>query len=74
MRALAQAVTQSGKVDRDAQRRELAVLDGSYKTLLGDRGLSFSPDHTIKFDNNIALKVDGGKFVVDNTLRSGAEG
>ncbi len=50
---------------------ELAVLDGTYKTLLGDTGLSFSTDHTIKYDNNIALKVDGGKFAVANTLRSG---
>ena len=54
--------------------RELVVPDGSYKTLLGDQGLSFSPDHTMKFDNNIALKVAGGRFVVDNTLRSGTEG
>jgi branched-chain amino acid transport system substrate-binding protein len=74
VRALAQAVTQTGKVDRALNSRELAVLDGSYKTLLGDEGLSFATDHTIKFDNNIALKVQGGKFVVDNTLRSGAEG
>ena len=72
MRALAQAVTQTGKVDRTRNSRELAILDGSYKTLLGDEGLAFAPDHTIKYDNNIALKVDGGKFVVDNTLRSGA--
>jgi branched-chain amino acid transport system substrate-binding protein len=74
VRALAQAVTQSGKVDRARNSRELAVLDSSYKTLLGDDGLSFAPDHTIKFDNNIALKVEGGRFVVDNTLRSGADG
>ena len=74
VRALAQAVTQSGKVDRARNSRQLAVLDGSYKTLLGDDGLSFATDHTIKFDNNIALKVQGAKFVVDNMLRSGAEG
>jgi branched-chain amino acid transport system substrate-binding protein len=71
VRALAQAVTQSGKVDRARNSDELAVLDGTYKTLLGDAGLSFSTDHTIKYDNNIALKVDGGKFAVANTLRSG---
>jgi branched-chain amino acid transport system substrate-binding protein len=74
VRALAQAVTQSGKVDRARNSRQLAILDGSYKTLLGDEGLTFAPDHTIKFDNNIALKVQGGKFVIDNALRSGAEG
>ncbi len=71
MRALAQAVTQSGKVDRGRNSDELAVLDGTYKTLLGDTGLSFSTDHTIKFDNNIALKVANGKFVIANALRSG---
>jgi branched-chain amino acid transport system substrate-binding protein len=71
VRALAQAVTQSGKVDRARNSEELAVLNGDYKTLLGDKGLSFSTDHTIKYDNNIALKVDGGRFVVANTLRSG---
>src|SRR3954471_6306220 len=72
VRALAQAVTQSGKVDRERNSAELAVLDGTYTTLLGDKGLEFSTDHTIKYDNNIALKVDGGRFVVANTLRSGA--
>jgi len=70
VRALAQAVTQSGKVDRERNSEEIAVPDGSYRTLLGDAGLAFAVDHTIKFDNNIALKVDGGRFVVDNTLRS----
>jgi branched-chain amino acid transport system substrate-binding protein len=74
VRALAQAVTQTGKVDHALNTRELAVPDASYKTLLGDQGLAFSTDHTIKFDNNIALKVEGGKFVLDNALRSGAEG
>jgi branched-chain amino acid transport system substrate-binding protein len=74
VRALAQAVTQSGKVDRTRNTRELVVPDADYKTLLGDPGLTFAPDHTLKFDNNIALKVEGGKFLIDNTLRSGAEG
>jgi branched-chain amino acid transport system substrate-binding protein len=69
VRALAQAVTQSGKVDRKRNNQELEVLDSSYKTFLDD-GLSFASDHTIKYDNNIVLKVDGGKFVVENTLRS----
>jgi branched-chain amino acid transport system substrate-binding protein len=69
VRALAQAVTQSGKVDRRRNNQELALLDSSYKTFL-DEGLSFASDHTIKYDNNIVLKVQGGKFVVENTLRS----
>src|SRR4051794_32964024 len=72
VRALAQAVTQSGKVDRERNSEELRVLDGDYTTLLGDKGLAFSTDHTIKYDNNIALKVDGGRFVIANALRSGA--
>jgi branched-chain amino acid transport system substrate-binding protein len=74
VRALAQAVTQTGKVDRDLNSEELAVPDAGYKTLLGDPGLAFATDHTIKHDNNIALKVEGGKFAVANTMRSGAEG
>src|SRR6185503_6878488 len=73
VRALAQAVTQSGKVDRARNSEELALPDAAYKTLLGDTGLAFAADHTVKFDNNIALKVAGGKFAVDNKLRS-AEG
>ena len=71
MRALAQAVTQSGKVDSERNGQELEVLDDSYKTFL-DVGLSFASDHTIKYDNNIVLKVEGGKFAVENTLRSDA--
>ncbi|HEY6889705.1 MAG TPA: ABC transporter substrate-binding protein [Solirubrobacter sp.] len=74
VRALAQAITQSGKVDPTRNTRELVIPAGDYKTLLGDPGLAFATDHTIKFDNNISLKVEGGKFVIDNTLRSGAEG
>ena len=35
------------------------MLDEGYKTFL-DTGLSFASDHTIKYDNNIVLKVDGG--------------
>ena len=61
VRALAQAVTQSGKVDRERNSQELAVLDADYTTFLGDAGLSFASDHTIKYDNNIVLKVEGGE-------------
>ena len=51
------------------------MLDGSpTRRCSAMRALAFASDHTIKYDNNIALKVDGGKFVVDNTLRSDAEG
>jgi branched-chain amino acid transport system substrate-binding protein len=67
--ALAQAVTQSGKVDRKRNNQELGLLDESYKTFL-DTGLSFASDHTIKYDNNIVLKVQDGAFAVENTLRS----
>jgi branched-chain amino acid transport system substrate-binding protein len=74
VRALAQAVMQTGKVDRALNSRELAVPDAGYKTLLGDPGLTFATDHTIKHDNNIALKIEAGKFVVADTMRSGAEG
>jgi branched-chain amino acid transport system substrate-binding protein len=69
VRALAQAVTQSGKVDRKRNNAELEVLDEGYKTFL-DTGLSFASDHTVKYDNNIVLKVDGGRFAVESTLRS----
>ncbi|WP_028067162.1 ABC transporter substrate-binding protein [Solirubrobacter soli] len=69
--ALAHAVTQSGKVDRERNSQELEVLDDDYKTFL-DKGLSFASDHTIKYDNNIVLKVDGGQFTVENLLRSDA--
>jgi len=69
VRALAHAVTQSGKVDSERNSHEIELLDDSYKTFL-DVGLSFASDHTIKYDNNIVLKVDGGTFVVENTLRS----
>jgi branched-chain amino acid transport system substrate-binding protein len=71
VRALAHAVTQSGKVDSERNSQEIELLDESYKTFL-DVGLSFASDHTIKYDNNIVLKVEGGKFTVENTLRSDA--
>ena len=69
VRALAHAVTQSGKVDSERNSHEIELLDDSYKTFL-DVGLSFASDHTIKYDNNIVLKVDGGKFAVEDLLRS----
>jgi branched-chain amino acid transport system substrate-binding protein len=69
LRALAQAVTQSGKVDRALNGRQLAVLDSDeFKTFLGD--LEFAPDHTVKDDNHIVLTVRDGAFRVSTTLRS----
>jgi branched-chain amino acid transport system substrate-binding protein len=69
LRALAQAVTQSGKVDRAANGRQLEVLNpDEYKTFLGD--LEFAPDHTVKDDNHIVLTVRDGGFRVATTLRS----
>jgi branched-chain amino acid transport system substrate-binding protein len=70
VRALAQAVTQSGKVDRRRNSQELTLLDQTYTTFLGDSGLAFASDHTIRNDNNIALEVKGRAFTVANTLRS----
>jgi branched-chain amino acid transport system substrate-binding protein len=69
VRALAQAVTQSGKVDAERNSAELAALDETFSTFLGGE-LAFASDHTVKYDNNIVLRVSGGKYVVENTLRS----
>ena len=74
VRALAQAVTQSGKVDRERNSEELTVLDEGYTTFLGDAGLAFASDHTIKYDNNIVLKVEGGAFAVDEHAALGRGG
>jgi branched-chain amino acid transport system substrate-binding protein len=69
LRALAQAVTQSGKVDRAANGRQLTLLNpDEYKTFLGD--LEFAPDHTVKDDNHIVLTVRGGALRLSTTLRS----
>ena len=74
LRALAQAVTQSGKVDRERNSAELAVLDETYTTFLGDAGLQFTSKHMTRFDNHIVLEVKDGDFAVANTLRSNAGG
>jgi branched-chain amino acid transport system substrate-binding protein len=69
LRALAQAVTQSGKVDRAANGHQLTVLDrDEFKTFLGD--LEFASDHTVKDDNHIVLTVRDGALRVATTLRS----
>jgi len=69
VRTLAQAVTQSGKVEAERNSAELAQIDAAFETFLG-AGSAFASDHTIKYDNNIVLRVDGGKLVVENLLRS----
>ena len=69
VRALAQALTQSGKVEAERNSTELAGIDPAFETFLGT-GLAFASDHTIKYDNNIVLRVEGGKLVVENLLRS----
>jgi branched-chain amino acid transport system substrate-binding protein len=73
LRALAQAVTQSGKVDAQRNSRELAGLDPNFSTFLGGE-LAFANDHTVKYDNNIALVVKDGKLTVASTMRSEDEG
>jgi branched-chain amino acid transport system substrate-binding protein len=69
LQALAQAVTQSGKIDPKRNSDELPRLPDKYAGLLG--GLQFAKDHTVLFDNNVALTVSGGAFKLDNDLRQG---
>ena len=68
LRALAQAVTQSGEIDHERNSAELPRLPDKYGGFLG--GLQFAKDHTVLFDNNIALTVSGGAFKLENALRS----
>jgi branched-chain amino acid transport system substrate-binding protein len=68
LQALAQAVTQSGKIDPKRNSAELPRLPTKYAGLLG--GLQFARDHTVLFDNNVALTVSGGAFKLDSDLRS----
>ncbi|WP_028057836.1 ABC transporter substrate-binding protein [Candidatus Solirubrobacter pratensis] len=68
LRALAQAVTQTGKVDPKLNSAQLPKLAESYGGFLG--GLQFAADHTVLYDSNIALKVSGGSFKLANALRS----
>src|SRR5262249_53891518 len=69
LHALAQAVTQTGKIDAKLNSAQLPMLDDSYTTFLGG-SVQFATDHTVKYDNNIVLKVSGGALKVANTLRS----
>lgn len=73
LRALAQAVIQTGKVDPELNSAQLPKLDDTYGGFLGD-GMRFAHDHTVLFDSNIALTVSGGAFQVADTLRSDTEG
>jgi branched-chain amino acid transport system substrate-binding protein len=68
LHALAQAVTQSGEIDPKRNSAELPRLPDKYSGFLG--GLQFAKDHTVLYDNNIALTVSGGAFKLDNALRS----
>lgn len=72
LRALAQAVTQTGKVDAKLNAAQLPRLEDSYRTFLG--GLQFASDHTVKYDEHIVLTVSGGAFKVASTLRSDSGG
>jgi branched-chain amino acid transport system substrate-binding protein len=69
LRSLAQAVTQTGKIDPQANSTELPRLQDDYKDFLGEP-LRFAADHTVKYDDNIALQVSAGGFKVSSTLRS----
>jgi hypothetical protein len=69
LRSLAQAVTQTGKIDREANSTELPRLQDDYRDFLGEP-LQFAADHTVKYDDNIALQVSAGAFKVSSTLRS----
>jgi branched-chain amino acid transport system substrate-binding protein len=69
LRSLAQAVTQTGKIDPRANSTELPRLQDDYKDFLGEP-LQFAADHTVKYDDNIALQVSAGAFKVSSTLRS----
>jgi branched-chain amino acid transport system substrate-binding protein len=68
LRALGQAVTQTGMVDKERNAEQLYRLDETFTTFLGN--LSFAYDHTIKYDNNVVLTVKDGAFVLENKLRS----
>ncbi|MFU8876166.1 branched-chain amino acid ABC transporter substrate-binding protein [Micromonospora sp. SL4-19] len=68
LRALGQAVTQTGKVDSALNSEQLTKLEDRFTTFMGE--LRFAPDHTVKYDNHLVLTVKGGAFTVANTLRS----
>ena len=68
VRTLAQAITQTGKVDHALNTAQLPRLDLEFKTLLGS--VQFARDHTIQEDDHIILVVRNGVFRTANALRS----
>jgi branched-chain amino acid transport system substrate-binding protein len=68
VRALAQAVTQTGEVDHALNTEQLARLDLEFTTLLG--AIQFARDHTIQEDDHIILVVRKGRFRTETALRS----
>jgi branched-chain amino acid transport system substrate-binding protein len=68
VRALAQAITQTGEVDHALNTAQLPRLDLEFRTLLGP--VQFALDHTIQEDNHIVLVVRKGAFRTAHTLRS----
>ena len=68
VRTLAQAITQTGKVDRPLNTAQLPRLDLEFKTLLGV--VQFARDHTIQEDDHVILVVRDGVFRTANALRS----
>ncbi|WP_066948116.1 branched-chain amino acid ABC transporter substrate-binding protein [Microtetraspora fusca] len=67
LRALGQAVTQTGKVDRALNSEQLTKLEDTFTTFMG--ALRFAPDHTVKYDNHLVLTVKSGAFTLANMLR-----
>ncbi len=68
VRALAQAVTQTGEVQHARNTEQLRHLDLEFTTLLGP--VQFAIDHTIQEDDHLILVVRNGRFRTANTLRS----
>ena len=68
VRALAQAVTQTGEVDHALNTEQLPRLDLEFTTLLGV--VQFARDHTIQEDDHIILVVRKGRFRTETALRS----
>lgn len=68
LRALAQAVTQSGDMAGTGILAQIQRLDDSFKTFLGP--LRFAPDHTMTYDNRVILVARNGAFSLERTLRT----
>jgi branched-chain amino acid transport system substrate-binding protein len=68
VRALAQAVVQTGDTAGTGIVAQLQRLDDSFTTFLGP--LRFAPDHTMTYDNRVILVVRSGAFSLERTLRT----